>query len=258
MGEKKNLPLESGWEWKTSAQLINKIAREWRGGSLVKSRYCFHSGPEFHSQYFCWLLTPPETPAPEDQSSLASMDRTPALMCTTLHTQLKYILRKKSKLPAIQWLLSWRYLKRGCFNTTVLVSFLLLWKAPRPTANLGGKGLFHLPVVVYHEGRWEADTQGRNLEAGMEAEGHGGTLPSDLLPMAYSIQDHLHRGGTTHNWLCPSTSSIDQENAPTDFPTCNSYGDIFSMSLACVNILCLFRATLCVVATSVLTFPSHP
>lgn len=125
-GKKKHLPLESGWERKTSAQLINKIAREWRGGSLVKSRYCFQRGPEFSSQYPCWLLTTPETPAPENQSSLASVDRTPALMCTTPSHAIKVNLQKKIETASNAMTVFLEVSQARMFNTTLLVSFLLL------------------------------------------------------------------------------------------------------------------------------------
>ena len=45
-------------------------------------------------------------------------------------------------------------------------------------------------------------------------------VPGGLLNLlSYAALDHLPKSGTTHNWLSPLTSIINQRNAPTDSVT---------------------------------------
>lgn len=68
-----------------------------------------------------------------------------------------------------------------------------------------------------------AGTYGRNLETGMEAE----TIeeyaywlaPHGFLCLLFHIiADHLARAGTTRSELGPTTSIVNQENAPQAYP----------------------------------------
>lgn len=65
----------------------------------------------------------------------------------------------------------------------------------------GGKGQFQ--SIVLHEGKW-GRTWGR---------GHGGTVPTDLLPMAYSVYHLPKRDSASSEWGSPA-SIINQGNAP--------------------------------------------
>lgn len=79
-------------------------------------------------------------------------------------------------------------------------------------------------------------SQGRNSrkepEGKSRGRGPGGVLPTGLFPMAhlaYTTQDHLPKGGTTHSKLGPPTSIINQGNAPCAYPQANLNGSIFSI-----------------------------
>ena len=63
--------------------------------------------------------------------------------------------------------------------------------------------------------------------SGSRGRSHGGVLLTGLFPMdcsAYTVQDHLPRGGTPHSGMDPPISIINEENAPTDVSTCRSDG----------------------------------
>ena len=62
-------------------------------------------------------------------------------------------------------------------------------------------------------------TQGKNLEAGTEAENirkcYSLTCHHGLLSLlSYTTQDHLSRGATNHSGLDPPASTINEENHP--------------------------------------------
>ena len=70
---------------------------------------------------------------------------------------------------------------RACLRVSIQTS--------RPKSKLGGKGLFslHFQIIVHHWRRWgQEPKQGRNLEAGADAEALEGTVYS-LLPLACSV-----------------------------------------------------------------------
>lgn len=79
--------------------------------------------------------------------------------------------------------------------------------------NLRKKGfLFSLQLSGHTPSPREVKTgtQGRNLEAGSDAESMEECCPLDCSPWltqpaSYTIQDHLSKGGTTHNMLGPPT-----------------------------------------------------
>lgn len=91
------------------------------------------------------------------------------------------------------------------------------------------------------------ENEGKNLEAVTEAEArekHYLLTPQGLLSLLSYIQYcHMLRGGTIHGGLCPSTSIINQKNAPTDLAVGQSNRDNSSsevpssqVTLACIQL----------------------
>lgn len=81
-------------------------------------------------------------------------------------------------------------------------------------------------------------TQNRNLEIATEAETMEESFSRLSQLLSYTLQDNL-----TYSGLDPSTSIINQENAPADLPTGQTDEEIFStevhsshMTLSCINL----------------------
>lgn len=56
--------------------------------------------------------------------------------------------------------------------------------------------------------------------------------PQSLLSLLFcTTQENLPRDVTTHRGLGPPTSIINEESAPSDLPTYQSYGNIFSIEI---------------------------
>lgn len=114
------------------------------------------------------------------------------------------------------------------------LSFLLLWWNTMTKVTWGGKGLYHLTLTgnlrSIIEGSQEPK-QGRNLEAGTEAEAmKEGMLLIGFISMAFSTyflnstQNHQPLGGSTHCRLGPATSTMSQENTPSACPQAGLVG----------------------------------
>lgn len=86
-------------------------------------------------------------------------------------------------------------------------------------------------------------TQNRNLEIATEAETMEESFSRISQLLSYTLEDNLPRDGPTYSGLDPSTSIINQENAPADLPTGQIDEEIFStevqssrMTLSCINL----------------------
>jgi len=86
-------------------------------------------------------------------------------------------------------------------------------------------------------------TQNRNLEIATEAETMEESFSRLSQLLSYTLQENFPRDGPTYSGLDPSTSIINQGNAPADLPTGQTDEEIFStevhssqMTLSCINL----------------------
>lgn len=118
----------------------------------------------------------------------------------------------------------------------IVIGFLLLWWTSQPKSTSRRKGLFHLTAIVHHPGisgqEIKVGIQGQELMQRPWKNNAHWLAPCGLFCLpSYSTLDLQSRGDTTHNWLGPSTSIINQENVLWAYPQINLLGTFFSISI---------------------------